>query len=82
MYPYDAADISHECPATVCSRKVFLYILPPHTDHRVAVIFIQFGVASGEGEGVVLGVGVEEFGKCFLLDRVDDCKGEPACKGW
>ena len=75
------ADIPHQQPAAVGSRKVLFHILEPHPHHRVAVVLVQLGVPGCEREGQGLPLGLEELGEGLLLDRVDDIEGKPEGEG-
>lgn len=74
-------DITNKCSPTVCSWEMFLDIFKPHTDHGVAIVFVQLGITSSKGEWKILLLFFKKLGKGILLDLVYVCQRKPSSKG-
>lgn len=44
----NTADVSHQISPAVSRRQIFFYILSPHPDYRITVVFIELAVFGTE----------------------------------
>lgn len=80
MNSNNQTDIPHQSSPAMRSRQMLFYVLEPHSNHRVSIVFIQLGIANSKRKRYLLLSRLKKFRKSVLFNLMDFLQRKPSRK--